>query len=168
MRGRDSIACVFHPNVDVKIFPHAADRHASFFFAGGLDGVDDDVLDRARHLGGIALQRAGVLAQIRFKLDAVLRRHRGHAFHHFADNSRNRNRFVRRGFDAAVALPHREQLAAKPDILFDDLQLLGRVRRLCAIFLFGFLELLRKQLDITPDDRQRVSEVMDELRRGLA
>ena len=54
--------------------------------------------------------------------DGVFASHRSYATDHFADNSEIEIDLVRSRFPAAITLPHREQVAAKTDILLDDLQ----------------------------------------------
>ena len=85
-----------------------------------MHGINQDVLDGAIDLDGVAEQRARVLANISFQFDPALRGHRVHALDDFAENGRHRNRDARRGLDAAIALPHGQKLAANPDVLLDD------------------------------------------------
>ena len=45
---------------------------------------------------------------------------------------------------------------------------LAEVAFSAAVLLFGLLELLGENLDVTPDDRQWIAEIVDEFGRSLA
>ena len=76
--------------------------------------------------------------------------------------------FERRGFDAAIALPHGQQFAAEPDVLLDDVQLLRRADSIERVALFRQLEFFRQQLHVTPDNRERVAQVVHKFGGSLA
>jgi hypothetical protein len=53
LRLRNSVAGIFHADVDIKIFARATDGDKAFLFRGGLQRVNNYVLDRASNLDRI-------------------------------------------------------------------------------------------------------------------
>jgi hypothetical protein len=68
---------------------------------------------------------------------------------------------VARGLHAAVALPHGEQFTAEPHVLFDDVELFDGTGVLRAIL--GLNELLGEQLNISPNNGERITQIVNEL-----
>ena len=58
LRRIDSRSFVFDPDIHVEIFARAFDRHRGLFLHRSLNGVNDDVLDRAINLNGVTHQQA--------------------------------------------------------------------------------------------------------------
>ena len=163
----DSGAVVFDAKIDIEIFAGARDADGTFLVRRGLDGVDDNVLNGALNLDGVPRKRAGVIADVDAQFHSALGGHAGDAAEDLLQNTRDRDRFAGQSFGAAVALPHGEELTAKPHVLLNDLQLLDRSCILHGAAVFGLLKFLGEQLHIAPDDRERVPQVVNEFGRGL-
>src|SRR6185503_9506215 len=68
----DTGTAILDPDIDIKIFARAVDGHRTLFLRGGLDSVDDHVLNGAIDLDGVTHQRAFVLADLCLQFEAVL------------------------------------------------------------------------------------------------
>src|SRR5205814_2406520 len=91
LRLGNSTAGIFHAHVDIKIPAGATDGDGAFPFRGGLDRVDNYVLDRAGDLHGITQQRARIITDVPAQLDPTLGGHRANALDNLAHNSANGN-----------------------------------------------------------------------------
>jgi hypothetical protein len=65
-------------------------------------------------------------------------------------------------------LPHGEQLTTEADVLFDDLDFLRRRAARGAVLFFRLLELLGEKLDVPPNDREGIAQVVNKFRGSLA
>src|SRR4051812_40006649 len=65
LRGIDTRSAVLDSNIDVELFASAFDQNGPLLFRRGLDGIDDNVLNRAMNLDGIAHQQAFLFANVR-------------------------------------------------------------------------------------------------------
>lgn len=86
LRRRNSVAGIFHSDVDIEIFARATDCDGAFLFRRGLQRVNNYVLDRTHDLDGITQQRARIITNIAVQLDAALDGHRANALYDLADN----------------------------------------------------------------------------------
>ena len=116
------VAGVSHLNVSVKVFLPAIHNHLATFLGCGLDGINNDVLQRARELRWIAENCQFFFGNFAVQLDAVLRGHAADPPADVLDDAGHRDRFRFRRANPAVALPHRQELTAKPHVLFDNVQ----------------------------------------------
>src|SRR6185312_1150922 len=147
-------------DIDIKIFPRADDRDLALLFRGSLNGVDNDILNGTLNLHSISEESARILANVGFQFDAGLRRHGFDGLDDLANDVRDRNRFMGRRLHAAVTLPHVEQLPTHTDVLFNDIELLNGAGVLCSSTV-GLLEFLGEQLDVSPNDRKRITQIMN-------
>lgn len=80
----DTRSVILNSKIDIEIFLSAIDRDFALLFSRSLDAVDDDILDGALNLNGIADERAWVLANTSLNIDTALRRHTVGTFYDFA------------------------------------------------------------------------------------
>jgi hypothetical protein len=119
---RNSVPGVSHLDVSVKILLLAIHYNLSALIGCGLDGIYNDVLQRARELRRVAEDHAMFFGNFAVQLDAVLRGHAADPPADVLDDAGQRDRFRFDCADPAVALPHRQKLTAKPHVLFDNVQ----------------------------------------------
>src|SRR5262249_38444198 len=145
------------------------DYNFAMLVGGCLDGINNNILDSTRELNRIAENDAFFIRDVAVELDAVLRSHATNALADVLDDAGNRDWFGFSGADLTVALPHGEKLTAKPNVLLDDLKFSWRARRPQAIIsVAGLFQFLGQNLDVTPDDGERVTQIVHKLSRRLA
>src|SRR5262245_16467526 len=82
----DAVTGVGDPNVDVEILSDTTNFDLSFAFGRSLNRINNDILDCAGDLYGIAFNDAVLVGQTASYLDTGFLRHRSDAFHDFTHN----------------------------------------------------------------------------------
>src|SRR5438874_5152400 len=163
----NSVSSVSHLDISVKVLFLAIHNHLAMLLGRSLDGIHNDILQRTRQLRRIPEDYQFFLGNFAVQLDTVLRGHAGDAPADILDDAGHRD-WLRFGCaDPAIALPHREKFTAKAHILFDNVQFSRRARVSIAVPVTGLFQLLGQNLNITPDDGEWITQIVNKFSRRL-
>src|SRR4029077_12435258 len=158
----NSVSGVSHLDISVKVLFLAIHNHLAMLLGRSLDGIHNDVLQRTRQLRRITEDYQFFLGNMAVQLYTVLRGHAGDAPADILDDAGHRDWFRFGCADPAIALPHREKRAAKAHVLFDNVQFSRGARVSFAVIpVTGLFQLLGQNLNITPDDGEWVTQIVD-------